>query len=115
MNEVENILAKGELAPYESNLYFCNKVVNSCLLQMLYRSPHTAKQNILVKIWKTSYNENVITEKELKTLWQKEKLLIMSNFSISYNVFFKICQLQKASTCGKGLMPYLHVKKGLQT
>ena len=35
----------------------------------------------LLKIWKIYRNEGVITEKGLKTLWQMEKLLVLSKFS----------------------------------
>ena len=41
----------------------------------------------------------------MKTLWQKEKLLVLSNFSFCHNVF-KSCLLQmlkNASSCGKRL------------
>ena len=44
-------------------------------------------------------------QKELKTLWQREKLLVLSNFSFCHDVF-KSRQMQgrqKASICGKGL------------
>ena len=43
--------------------------------------------------------------KKLKTLWQKEKLLILSNFFFCQNVFkSRLLQIrQKASTSGKGL------------
>ena len=42
--------------------------------------------------------------KELITLWQKEKLLIMCNFLFCHNVFtYRLLQgHQKASICGKG-------------
>ena len=42
---------------------------------------------------------------QLKTLWEKEKLLIVSNFSFSHNVF-KSCLLlmhQNGYLCNKGL------------
>ena len=43
--------------------------------------------------------------KKLKTKWQKEKLLVLSNFSFCHNVF-KSCRLQrrqKRSICGNEL------------
>ena len=42
--------------------------------------------------------------KELKTLWQIEKLLILNNFSFCQNVFKShlLQSLQKASVCGEG-------------
>ena len=40
---------------------------------------------------------------ELKTLWQKEKLLMMSNFFFCQNVFKRrpLQRRQKESICGK--------------
>ena len=40
-----------------------------------------------------------------KTLWKKEKLLIMSNFSFSHSVFKRLVSKgrQKVSLCGYGL------------
>ena len=41
-----------------------------------------------------------------KTLWEKEKLLVTSNFSFSYSVFKRLVSLgrQKVSLCGNGLI-----------
>ena len=41
----------------------------------------------------------------LKTLWEKEKLLITSNFSFSHSVFKKLISQgrQKVLLCGNGL------------
>ena len=43
--------------------------------------------------------------KQKKTLWQKEKLLVMSNFSFSHSVFKRLrLQTRKnQELCGKGL------------
>ena len=43
-----------------------------------------------------------------KTLWGKEKLLVMSNFSFSHSVFTRLVSQghQKVSLCGNGLKPY---------
>ena len=40
-----------------------------------------------------------------KTLWEKEKLLVMSNFSFSHSVFKRLVSQgrQKVSLCGNGL------------
>ena len=40
-----------------------------------------------------------------KTLWEKEKLLVMSNFSFSHSVFKRLVsqRRQKVSLCGNGL------------
>ena len=58
----------------------------------------------LPKMWKISSNKGIITEKKLKTLWQKEKLLVLSNFFFFHNVFkSRLLQMrQNASTGGKG-------------
>ena len=46
----------------------------------------------------------IITEKKLKTLWQKEKLFVLSNFLHCQNVFKSrlLQRLQNASIGGKG-------------
>ena len=61
--------------------------------------------NIFVKKWKISIIEWITNDLKWKTLWQKEKLLIMSNFFFCYNVF-KSRLLQKVSVWGKGLIEY---------
>ena len=42
-----------------------------------------------------------------KTLWEKEKLVVTSNFSFSHSVFERLVfqGRQKVSLCGNGLMP----------
>ena len=42
----------------------------------------------------------------LKTLWEKEELLVTSNVSFSHNVFHSYISLvcQNAALCGNGLM-----------
>ena len=44
----------------------------------------------------------------LKTLWEKEKLLVTSNFSCSHSVFKRLVsqRRQKVSLCGNGLFTY---------
>ena len=37
-------------------------------------------KNVSLKIWKISKFVGIITEKKLKTLWRKEKLLVLSTF-----------------------------------
>ena len=48
-----------------------------------------------------------------KTLWEKEKLLVTSNFSFSHSVFEKIISKghQKLSLCGNGLNAFQNVCK----
>ena len=53
---------------------------------------------------KTSINENVITEKKLKTLLQTEKLVKMSHFLICFTVF-KSRLLQMRQNVGTGYEP----------
>ena len=56
--------------------------------------------NIKKRFFKRKYNYKIV----LKTLWQMEKLLIMSNFSIYRNVSrSRLLQCQKAYICGKWL------------
>ena len=51
-------------------------------------------------------NERNLSKQVEKTLWEKEKLLITSNFSFSHNVFKRLVSQgrQKVSLCGNGLM-----------
>ena len=46
-----------------------------------------------------------------KTLWEKQKLLIMSNFSFSHCVFKRFVSQgrQKMSLCGNGLTPFSNI------
>ena len=46
--------------------------------------------------------------KELKTLWEKEKMLVTSIFSFSYDVFKRHFPVdhKKSGLCGKGLSNY---------
>ena len=50
---------------------------------------------------------------ELKTLWEKEKLLVTSNFSFSHGVFKRLVSQgrQKVSLCGNGLRNKPQAKK----
>ena len=48
----------------------------------------TANKDMMTKIW--TNGDTVSNLNALKTLWEKEKLLVTSNFSFSHNVF-KIC------------------------
>ena len=47
-----------------------------------------------------------------KTLWEKEKLLVTSNFSFSHSVFKRLVSQgrQKASLCGNGLNTKKNIK-----
>ena len=51
-------------------------------------SSSAAKKDLMSKYEQTGYNYPT----EEKTLWEKEKLLVTSNFSFSHNVF-KSCLL----------------------
>ena len=44
---------------------------------------------IKTKIWKNHYKWSFNSWLKLKTLWQQEKLLVLSNFSFPHNVFNK--------------------------
>ena len=48
-----------------------------------------------------------------ETLWEKEKLLVMSNFSFSHSVFKRLVSQgrQKMSLCGNGLKSYAGPKR----
>ena len=58
-------------------------------IPILDSSNSEANKDMMPKIWTNGDTVNVI---ELKTLWEKEKLLVTSNFSFSHNVF-KSCLL----------------------
>ena len=62
-------------------------------------------ENVYLKIWKISISVGIIIENKLITLWQKEKLLVLSNFSLCHDVFkCRLLQMrQNASIGGKGL------------
>ena len=57
-------------------------------MPLLDSSNLTANKDIMSKIWANGDSYLI----ELKTLWEKEKLLVTSNFSFSHNVF-KSCLL----------------------
>ena len=65
-----------------------NSLPNMPIL-MLTSSNSAANKDMMSKIWKKWLNNYLI---ELKTLWEKEKLLVTSNFSFFHNVF-KSCLL----------------------
>ena len=44
-------------------------------------------EHIYEKLWKHSMYKSIISRKELKTLWQKDKLLDMNNLSFVHYVF----------------------------
>ena len=48
----------------------------------------------------------------VKTLWEKEKLLVTSNFSFSHSVFKRLVSqgCQKVSLCGNGLSNICHLQ-----
>ena len=76
--EVENNLEKGENAGYQ---HFC--LFQKCSKGQRVVNPFPNKPWFL-RVCKTSL---------LKTLWEKEKLLVMSNFSFSHSVFYPFQQL----------------------
>ena len=51
-----------------------------------------------------------------KTLWEKEKLLVTSNFSFSLSVFKRLVsqRRQKVSLCGNGLIQRKKMKLSLR-
>ena len=52
--------------------------------------------------------------KQVETLWEKEKLLVTSNFSFSHSVFKRLVSQgrQKVSLCGNGLKsPFIYDSK----
>ena len=65
----------------------------------------TANKDMMSKIWTNGDTVHLI---ELNTWWEKEKLLLTSNFSFSHNVFkgclFLMCQNEYLSS--KGLTLY---------
>ena len=79
-------------------------------MMMYYPCPKTTLSSSqlwkpLGKTMENIYKGKFKYEKELKTSWQNEKLLIMSNFSLPHNVFkmHLLQRLQKTSVCWKWL------------
>ena len=83
-------MGKGEIARYEQFLlipqYFqkaCFPEVSKCVIVWKWVNPFPKKPWFL----------HVCSTSLLKTLWEKEKLLISSNFSFSHSVFYPFGEL----------------------
>ena len=82
-NHVENILGKGENAGYQHFLVF-PKMFGSLKICLRFVNPSQNKPWFL----------RVCSISLLKALWEKEKLLIMSNFSrFPHSVFYSFGEL----------------------
>ena len=94
---IENTVGKGEIARYEQFLLFPQCFQKACF--------PGASKGVIVWEWvklmfskllflslKSSLNKpwflRVCSTSLLKTLWEKEKLLVMSNFSFFHSVFY---------------------------
>ena len=78
----ENIVGKGENAGYQHFRLFTQSF-------LLYIQPHNKDFNIaqINPFPNKPWFLRVCSISLLKTLWEKEKLLVMSNFSFSHSVF----------------------------
>ena len=81
---VENTVGKGEIARYEQFLLFPQCFQKTCL--------PGASKGVIVWEWVNSFQSkawflHVCCTSLLKTLWENEKLLVMSIFSFSHTVF----------------------------
>ena len=72
----ENIMGKGENAGYQHFLLFPQCYQKASFLGVFNPFPHN---DTFWHPWETSL---------LKTLWEKEKLLVTSNFSFSHSFFY---------------------------
>ena len=107
---LEIILVKGEVA--------CNKqflILSHCFHIYLFIHILTLYQTINVRLFQTEricrrqfqiwWKWQKVIQKGRKTLWEKEKLLVTSNFSFSHNVFKRLVskgRFQKA--CFQGVI-----------
>ena len=99
---VENTVGKGEIARYEQFLLF-----QWCFQKACFPG---ASKGVIVWEWVNPFPNMpwfllVCCTSLLKTLWEKEKLLVTSNFSFSHSVFKRLVsqECQKVSLCRKGL------------
>ena len=88
--QVENTVGKGEIARYEQFLLF-----PQCFQKA--RFPEASK-GVIVWEWANPFPNkpwflDVCNSSLLKTLWEKDKLLITSNFSFSHSVFCSFAEL----------------------
>ena len=75
-NRLENTVEKAENAGYQHFLLFPQGFPKLPFLGVVNPFPHN---DTFWRPWETSL---------LKTLWEKEKLLVTSNFSFSHSVFY---------------------------
>ena len=81
---IENTVGKGEIAPYEQFLLFPQCFQKACF--------PGASKGVIVWEWVNPFPNKtwfltVCSRSIMKTLREKEKLLITSNFSFSHSVF----------------------------
>ena len=77
----ENIVGKGENASYDNFLFFLKCLRKAIFSGSFNPFPHN---DTFWRPWETSL---------LKTLWEKEKLLVTSNFSFTHSVFHPFREL----------------------
>ena len=78
--KVENIMEERENSEYQHFLYFSTTVYKAFLLSLVKTWDHVKRVNPLLH-WYSIWRIN--NRQLLKTLWEKEKLLITGNFSFS--------------------------------
>ena len=83
---VENIVRKGEIACNKQFLLFSQCFLLYMILFFLIKCDLTLSQTSL------GFYVSAV-ERLLKTLWEKEKLLVTSNFCFSRSVFFQFGEL----------------------
>ena len=97
-----------------SNKTFLDSVSHlycSCCRELLKEiNPFPLTTNLQQMTLKT-YPKKIGNWMELKTWWQKEKFLVLSNFFFSLHVFKKFTCFQKAVFC-RGFRKHLHKGKG---
>ena len=85
---VENIVAKGEIL---RNFFFCHYVFikpsSAEVLESIYIRERVKPFPVTDSVWR------LCSRWILKTIWQKEKLLIISIFSFCHNMFNSILKL----------------------
>ena len=98
MYRVEKIVRKGEIACYKQfllfslcfpQLYIFSASKSGIMWQWVKHSFVTYSNSFPNKPWFL----RVCSTSYLKTLWENEKLLVMSNFSFSHSVFYPFEEL----------------------